>query len=221
MSNENNEHNICPGSQQEADSLPAGLLGRRRFLGILGASGATLIASSTGANAFLNVFSRDVSSEFASLDLPVEWREKLGPRLPAYAVFLKSLRLRNITVEQIIAPHMKTRRNVRCGLPPKSMWKNMAQTLQVADLLASKLNCKLVTVSSAYRSPLYNALCPGAKSNSMHLRNNALDLKYSCSPRTVARAARSLRDKYGKFSGGVGRYRTFTHIDTRGQNVDW
>ncbi|MFV0337268.1 MAG: D-Ala-D-Ala carboxypeptidase family metallohydrolase [Chthoniobacterales bacterium] len=221
MDGENNERNIITDADEQVDSLgsqPARMLQRRQFLGILGASGAALIASSTGASAF---FSRDISREFASLNLPIEWREKLGPNLPAYAVFLKRLRLRHITVEQIIAPHMNVRRNVRCGLPPRSMWRNLASTLRVADIISDKLDCRLVSIASAYRSPLYNALCPGAKSNSMHLRNNALDLKFSCPPGKVARAARSLRDKYGKFSGGVGRYRTFTHIDTRGKNADW
>jgi uncharacterized protein YcbK (DUF882 family) len=75
-------------------------------------------------------------------------------------------------------------------------------------------------IVSAYRSPAYNATCSGARRGSWHQANVALDVKFAASPSTVAGAARSLRSR-GLFRGGVGRYGTFTHIDTRGRNVDW
>jgi hypothetical protein len=37
----------------------------------------------------------------------------------------------------------------------------------------------------------------------------------------VAQALRWLRDKEGLFTGGIGRYNSFTHIDTRGTNATW
>ncbi len=37
---------------------------------------------------------------------------------------------------------------------------------------------------------------------------------------TVTAVARNLRD-LGLFRGGVGGYWNFTHIDTRGQNINW
>lgn len=37
----------------------------------------------------------------------------------------------------------------------------------------------------------------------------------------VAMALRWLRDKDGLFIGGVGRYNSFTHIDTGGNNATW
>jgi len=196
-------------------------MGRRKFLTLLGASAVSLAAGTSGAQAFGGLFGgSNIASEFAALRLPPEWRSQLGPLYPEYAVFISRLRLRRITVRQVLQSQTKTRRNVRSGIPPKSMWRNIRQTLKVADLLAAKVNRPLVEIVSAYRSPLYNALCPGAKSNSMHLRNMALDLRYDCSPRTVAAAARELR-RAGHFAGGVGRYSSFTHVDTRGKNADW
>jgi hypothetical protein len=45
-------------------------------------------------------------------------------------------------------------------------------------------------------------------------------VQFGVAPSVVAQTARTLRSR-GVFRGGVGRYSTFTHIDTRGQNVDW
>ena len=100
------------------------------------------------------------------------------------------------------------------------MWRNIVPTLRVADRMAAELRCPIVEIVSAYRSPGYNSRCPGARRESMHTRNLALDLKFATSPRNVAHAAERLRSK-GYFRGGIGRYGSFTHIDTRGENVDW
>jgi len=96
----------------------------------------------------------------------------------------------------------------------------MAGTLKATDRLAATIGMPVKEVTSAYRSPAYNRRCPGAKSKSWHLRNFALDLKFNTSSYKVARAARYVRSK-GHFKGGVGSYSSFTHIDTRGHNVDW
>ncbi len=156
-----------------------------------------------------------------AFDLPSEWHEILGQPLKGYAAFVGGLQLKRLTVRQIIAPHLKERGGVRSGIPPTSMWKRMRPTLLVADQVALRLGDRVETVVSAYRSPAYNARCPGAASGSQHLRNVALDLQYEkSSPGEVAAVARSLRAQ-GKFLGGVGKYGNFTHIDTRGANADW
>ena len=96
----------------------------------------------------------------------------------------------------------------------------MGATLKVADRIGAQVGSPVREVTSAYRSYSYNRRCPGAESRSYHLQNVALDLKFNTSTSRVAGAARYLRSK-GVFKGGVGRYSAFTHIDTRGQNVDW
>ena len=47
-----------------------------------------------------------------------------------------------------------------------------------------------------------------------------MDIVFNCPPGKVAAMARAMRSA-GLFKGGVGRYGSFTHIDTRGSNADW
>lgn len=138
----------------------------------------------------------------------------------AYEAFLGGLGLRHIRPMEMIRPHFNIRGSVCNCLPPRESWKNIAPTLRVADELRQQLGSRLHTILSAYRSPAYNAVCPGAAPNSFHVRNMALDLAFDCPPAEVAKAAVALRDQ-GFFKGGIGRYPTFTHIDTRGYQADW
>lgn len=137
-----------------------------------------------------------------------------------YQAFLNSLALRHIRPMEMIRPHFNVRGSVCNCLPPRDSWKNIAPALRVADELRQQLGSRLHTILSAYRSPAYNAICPGAAPNSFHVRNMALDLAFDCAPSEVASAAAALREK-GFFKGGIGRYATFTHIDTRGYHADW
>lgn len=194
---------------------------RRHFLRTAGFAGAALIFGvPTSAEAFL--FQRKPSNEdlLKSLDIPLVWMERLGHTLPEYARYLDRLKLRHVSVLQILEPHTKKRGPVLNTLPPKALWRNMGVTLKVVDRLSETMNEPLVEIISAYRSPSYNAQCSGGKSNSQHLRNTALDLKFRSSPIVVARTVRELREQ-GLFFGGVGRYSGFTHVDTRGKNADW
>ena len=214
----NFEETITPNS--EPATLSAGM-DRRHFLRTAGLAGAALIFGiPTSAEAFL--FQRKPSSEdfLKSLDIPLGWMERLGPTLPEYARYLDRLKLRYISVLQIIEPHTKKRGPVLNTLPPKQLWRHMGVTLKVVDQLAKTMDEPLVEIISAYRSPSYNRQCSGGKSNSQHLRNTALDLKFRSSPKVVARTVRELREQ-GLFLGGVGRYSGFTHVDTRGKNADW
>jgi hypothetical protein len=188
-----------------------------------------LLGSNTTASAF---FSRKSStprvivnsaSSSAALDLrelPAEWVARQGSNLKDYSAFLGSLRLQRLTPKQVIEAHAKKHGSVWNTLPPRAMWRQMAPTLRVIDRVAMELGQPVGEIVSAYRSPSYNATCPGAKSGSYHQVNVAIDVKFASRPSMVAQTARSLRSR-NLFRGGVGRYSGFTHIDTRGQNVDW
>lgn len=153
--------------------------------------------------------------------LPQEWVRKEGEqKIQSYAKYLDGLRLKYVTPLQVIEAHAKKRGSVWNSLPPKSMWRGMANTLKATDHVAATLGRPVKEVTSAYRSPAYNRRCPGAKTRSWHLQNIALDLKFAASTGSVAAAARRVRSR-GIFEGGIGRYGAFTHIDTRGKNVDW
>lgn len=209
----------CPSRVSDASDSPfvRPLLGRRKFLGatLLTASG---LFASTSVTEAISAFSG--RSTIDTSNLPSEWVRRQGRELHAYARYLSSLRLRHISVEEVIASHAKRKGSVWNNLPPRSAWAHMSQTLRVADEISSRIGTSVRDVTSAYRSPAYNARCPGAKPNSFHKKNYALDLKFNASTYTVARVARSIRQE-GKFRGGVGRYSGFTHVDTRGYNADW
>jgi uncharacterized protein YcbK (DUF882 family) len=64
-------------------------------------------------------------------------------------------------------------------------------------------------LNSGYRSPTTNASLPGAAKQSYHMRGKAMDLSHpSVKPSSVHKAAMTL------WAGGVGRYSTFTHVDS-------
>ena len=101
--------------------------------------------------------------------------------------------------------------------PPRSLWPSLLAVTKVADEARHRLG-KAVKINSAYRSPAYNRALPGSASNSIHMKGGALDL--SGSPATLHRILTEMR-REGLFRGGIGKYRTFVHVDVRGKNADW
>jgi Peptidase M15 len=206
----------------ENDHRPS-LLTRRGVLRLLALTGASLAAGSETSHAFMDFFSSYQPASrglLAKLDLPSSWIPQLGSQLSNYADFLERMKFRQMSIRQVIAPHAKSHGTVRNTLPPRYLWRNIRSTLKVVDQLADRLDMPVEEIVSVYRTPAYNARCPGAKSNSYHVRNNAMDVVFKCPPGKVAAMARAMRST-GLFKGGVGRYGSFTHIDTRGTNADW
>ena len=206
-------------SQNAGSSVgPGGETGsRRNFLGASLLTAGGLFAPA-GVSQAVSVFSGRSDLDLA--ELPAEWVRRQGPDLHAYGRYLSALRLRHISVQQIIASHARKKGSVWNALPGRDSWRQISQTLRVVDEISVRLSTSVKGVTSAFRSPSYNARCPGAKPNSCHKENVALDLQFHASTHAVARAARNIREE-GKFRGGVGRYTGFTHVDTRGYNVDW
>jgi hypothetical protein len=101
--------------------------------------------------------------------------------------------------------------------PPRALWPSLLAVTRVADEARHRLG-KPLRINSAYRSPAYNRALPGSASNSIHMKGGALDL--SGSPATLHRILTEMR-REGLFRGGIGRYKTFTHVDVRGKNADW
>lgn len=76
---------------------------------------------------------------------------------------------------------------------------------------------KAVTITSAYRTPTKNKAC-GGTTYSQHLYGMAADIKVNgISPKKVAEYANKLLPN----SGGIGTYRTFTHVDVRKSKSRW
>lgn len=151
---------------------------------------------------------------------PEDWVLIQGRNLSDYALYLNTLKMRNISAQDVISAHAKQRGTVWNTLPPRQWWTRMGYTLRVIDRISSEMNEPVKEIVSAYRRPEYNSQCEGAKAHSWHQANVAVDVQFQTSPSNVTAASRSLRDR-GLFKGGVGDYPTFTHIDTRGENVNW
>jgi hypothetical protein len=100
--------------------------------------------------------------------------------------------------------------------PPRSLWPSLLAVTKVADEARHRLG-KGLRINSAYRNAAYNRAIGGA-SASIHMRGGALDL--SGSPATLHRILTQMRSE-GLFRGGIGRYKTFCHVDVRGKNADW
>lgn len=140
------------------------------------------------------------------------------PNESEYKQFLSALGLRYLTADEIIRPHRNYRNGVRNSIPPRALWDSMIEPLKIADELRHRLGVR-VTVLSGYRSMDYNSAIGGA-SRSQHMRNRALDLKFKCSSDEAFALAEQMREE-GLFTGGIGWYPSFIHIDTRGYAATW
>lgn len=204
---------------------------RRSVIGTLGLAGLGALVSSNSASAFTSGATPKVSvptrntakpapQPVVPSDLPEEWVQRERALLPEYTRYLTKLNLKSISPTQVIEAHAKSHGSIWNTLPPKAWWTRMGYTLRVADRIALEMNVKEVEVISAYRCPAYNAHCEGAKSRSWHQANVAVDVKFPVRASLVTSTARNLRNR-GLFKGGVGGYWNFTHIDSRGENMDW
>jgi len=113
----------------------------------------------------------------------------------------------------------RVKKGIQNSEPHRSLWRNVIPTLMVADIARERFGSPIL-ITSAYRNPSYNAVCGGVR-HSQHQLNRALDLV----PRNgdVKGLHKVILDlhKEGLFNGGIGKYNSFVHIDTRGKNADW
>jgi hypothetical protein len=105
------------------------------------------------------------------------------------------------------------------ALPHKNLWPNIAAAARAADEIRARLGSPVI-ILSGYRSPAYNKAIGGA-SRSRHMAFDALDLAApQAGTHRLLAAARAVRQA-GHFTGGIGSYPGFVHIDNRGANVDF
>ena len=105
--------------------------------------------------------------------------------------------------------------------PPQEKWPNILPLARVLQKIQERVGDKLILLS-VYRSPAYNAAIPKSATNSQHVQFRAADFQVAGggSPAQWHAVAQQLRGE-GLFSGGIGLYGTFVHVDVRGYNADW
>lgn len=105
--------------------------------------------------------------------------------------------------------------------PPREKWPNVIALARVLQKIREEIGQPIV-VTSAFRSKAYNAAIGGATS-SQHLEFRAADcvIPNGVSASALHQVVKKLRDEEKLFSGGVGIYQSFVHVDTRGVNKDW
>lgn len=102
--------------------------------------------------------------------------------------------------------------------PPESLWPNIIPTLKILDLVRTEIGA--IYLTSIYRNERYNKAV-GGETNSFHTKFQAADcIPMQSSSIELHAVARRLRNE-GKFKGGIGKYPSFVHIDTRGYNSDF
>lgn len=166
---------------------------------------------------------RDLSAARQILELEFGALEADRTYYQNFADFIDKLELRHFEPHEFLVLGASNRNapfDKKNGLPPKSLWDNIINSALIIDEVRDRLKAP-IDIHSCYRNPAYNRYV-GGKTGSMHLTFNAID--WSCRVGTAAdwhRVAKEVRHSNSRFLGGVGRYNSFIHIDTRGNEANW
>ena len=132
---------------------------------------------------------------------------------------MQSAGIKHFTSAEVLTLGASHASNGLNTLPPLSIVHQIMPTLVVVDELRKHLQSP-VTILSGYRSAAYNKAVGGAKA-SMHRQFRALDIT---APHHTAEHVWSILRRWrsdGLWTGGLGKYGTFVHIDDRSANADW
>ena len=103
------------------------------------------------------------------------------------------------------------------SLPSETLLDNILPTVKILDKLRFTIK-KPIIIISGYRNDAYNRRVGGSKL-SQHKEFKALD--FTCDDLYVAWRTLTIWRRDGMFKGGIGRYSTFIHLDTRNRNATW
>ena len=127
-----------------------------------------------------------------------------------------------------------------CKLSPHFTLKEMAckdgqdfvavdpRLLDLLENIRAECGGEPVHINSGYRTPSYNRTLKGSASKSKHLFGMAADVwvghydsnRAPVRTKTPAEVA-AIAEKYLGNSGGIGIYKTFTHVDVRPGKSRW
>ena len=138
----------------------------------------------------------------------------------AYRNFLRGLRLRYFSPQEVIRYGSAVRNGEQNSLPPEELWDNLVPCLNLMDTLRHYIK-RPIRLTSIYRSPDFNRKGVGGSRRSYHMQNCAIDFQVDgMTPNAAFNQLLKMR-KAGAFIGGLGQYPTFTHVDTRDKIATW
>lgn len=104
--------------------------------------------------------------------------------------------------------------------PPEELWQNAIALTKLLQAIRQEFGAP-VRISSCYRSPAYNT-CIGGATGSQHKQFTAADITIADGNTALSWHKRILAmQNAGVFVGGLGKYKTFVHVDVRGTNANW
>lgn len=143
--------------------------------------------------------------------------------------FVDRLGLRHFRGAEFTPQWSRVHNGVRNSIPPESLWPNIIPTIIILDKLRDDFSMP-IRLLSTYRVPAYNTAV-GGEPASFHMAFRAID--FACDRGVPGEWAEELRSWRGRsfdlpgnagqvpFRGGIGVYKTFVHIDTRGYDSNW
>ena len=118
--------------------------------------------------------------------------------------------------ETRLSPHFKVK-EFHSKKDPSDLVKVDEKLLRLLENIRNYTG-KPVHINSGYRSPEYNATLKNASPHSQHCVGKAADIVIAGVP--PARVA-EIAECYLGSSGGIGIYKTFTHVDVRTGHARW
>lgn len=118
--------------------------------------------------------------------------------------------------EKRISPHFRVR-EFHSKHDPSDIVKIDERLLDLLEKIRNYVG-KPVHINSGYRSPEYNATLKNASPRSQHCNGKAADIRVEgVTPKQIA----DIAECYLGSSGGIGIYKTFTHVDVRTSCARW
>lgn len=118
--------------------------------------------------------------------------------------------------EKRLSPHFRVR-EFHSKHDPSDIVKVDERLLTLLENIRNHVG-KPVHLNSGYRSPEYNATLKNASPRSQHCNGKAADIWVEgVTPKQIA----DIAECYLGSSGGIGIYKTFTHVDVRTSCARW
>lgn len=113
---------------------------------------------------------------------------------------------------QITKSFASTEMDCQCKLP--TCTKTLINLDHMNKLQELRDKWGPININSGFRCAEHNKAIGGEK-NSIHMQGSATDIVVK------SKSPNDVQEELVNWSGGMGRYKTFTHIDSRGSKARW